>query len=639
MVAASIPVTILTGFLGAGKTSLLNNLLLQQRQLKIAVIENEFGEVAIDNDLLVSNALSVADKVIVLENGCMCCTVRGDILGAFASIAEQVASGHPLDMVLIETTGMADPLPIVRTITQTPSITASFHMKGVVTLVDACNILTLLGSDNAEAQSQISLADLVILSKVDLVPHPHVHRDIAARIRDLNPTVPILPCVRGDLDFTAMFDRLSGFDLTKVEDSFDNSTTDDHNHHDHACHDQCDHHHGDNRHTQTKSFAIVEPHLVVDPFLFAHWMRRLVLPSKDSIAKNVVLYRSKAILSVAGMTNKLVFHAVGDVVDREWLDVPAVHGCKIVFIGRNLDERQVRADFDALLRPHRPMIVPGTSSATSERFTAMHAADPHLVHRIMEFATSKDVVRVASTCRTLHLALTNLQHPRSSSSWLGLAHDPRHGGPYLHPGVALPNIPTYMRAYEAANVEFVPFGGLKFPTAAHVDAAAVAWLELARLAEPSCRSYALDFTWRPETIAAFFGAPTPIQTSSALVKIEYDVAASDDFDEAATDILRFRVFLIPAVSGDDVAGYRLVFQLTGGRTSSQVYQISFHSIHPAFQVHVAVPDHRVPRAETKEVFYPGHPLLHAVQTEHALRFVVRVKPDGSGPLGEMCGCC
>ncbi|RHY32219.1 hypothetical protein DYB32_002748 [Aphanomyces invadans] len=629
---------ILTGFLGAGKTSLLNKLLLQQRQLKIAVIENEFGEVAIDNDLLTSNALSVADKVIVLENGCMCCTVRGDILGAFASIAEQVASGHPLDMVLIETTGMADPLPIVRTITQTPSITSSFHMKGVVTLVDACNILSLLRSDSAEAQSQISLADLVILSKVDLVPQPSVHRTIAAHIRDLNPTAAILPCVRGDMDFAALFDRLSGFDLNKIADTFDTEDGNDHSHdHDHAtCQDGCTHlvdEAHSSRHTQTKSFAILEPHHVVDPFLFAHWMRRLVVPSKESIAKKVVLYRSKAILSVEGMTKKLVFHAVGDVVDREWLDVAGVEGCKIVFIGRNLDEVQIRRDFAVLLRPKRSSL-PSWSSATDR----LSELQPALIHRIMAFVRTQDVIRVARTCRRLHSTLSNLHGASTHAQDRQLSHDHRLG-PYLHPAVSLPNVPTYMRAYKASNVEFVSYSGLHFASPAHVDAAAVAWLELARLSEPSCRSYALDFTWRPETVSTFFGAPEPIQTSSALVKVEYDVVADDEFDEDTTDILRFRVFLIPDKTNDEVAGYRLVFQLTGGKTSSQVYQVSFHSIHPAFQVHVAVPDHRMPRAESKEVFYPGHPLLHAVQTEHALRFVVRVKPDGSGPLGEMCGCC
>ena len=106
--------TLLSGFLGAGKTTLLNHLLHEQRERKVAVIENEWGEVPIDHELL-SSQLSAAEQVVVLENGCMCCSVRGDILGAFASIGEALERGGQLDAVLIETTGMADPLPIVRT--------------------------------------------------------------------------------------------------------------------------------------------------------------------------------------------------------------------------------------------------------------------------------------------------------------------------------------------------------------------------------------------------------------------------------------------------------------------------------------------------------------------------------------------
>jgi len=115
-----IPITVLTGFLGSGKTTLLNHLLHTQREQKIAVIENEFGEVPIDNELLAASKHAAAEQVIVMDNGCMCCSVRGDILGAFASILAAVEAGKPIDAVLIETTGMADPVPIVRTLLQTP---------------------------------------------------------------------------------------------------------------------------------------------------------------------------------------------------------------------------------------------------------------------------------------------------------------------------------------------------------------------------------------------------------------------------------------------------------------------------------------------------------------------------------------
>ncbi|CAM9454153.1 unnamed protein product, partial [Ectocarpus sp. 12 AP-2014] len=150
-----VPVTILTGFLGSGKTTMLNHLLHVQREKRIAVIENEFGEVPIDGDLLADgDGLSAAEQVVVLDNGCMCCTVRGDLLGAFSSVLAKMeeakargegggggGSGRALDSVLVETTGMADPVPIVRTLLQTPAISNSFTLDGVVTLVDAKNIL------------------------------------------------------------------------------------------------------------------------------------------------------------------------------------------------------------------------------------------------------------------------------------------------------------------------------------------------------------------------------------------------------------------------------------------------------------------------------------------------------------------
>lgn len=202
-----IPITILTGFLGAGKTTLLNHLLHTQREQKIAVVENEFGAVPIDNELLAAKH-SAAEQVVVMDNGCMCCSVRGDILGAFSSIIAAVESGKHLDAVLIETTGMADPVPIVRTLLQTPDISSRFRCNGVVTLADSKNLLARLqeigendeGEDRDEldappdeAFQQVMFADVIVMSKIDLVSTLgpcHAHAAAHKRTRNSAPHVP-----------------------------------------------------------------------------------------------------------------------------------------------------------------------------------------------------------------------------------------------------------------------------------------------------------------------------------------------------------------------------------------------------------------------------------------------------------------
>ncbi|OQR86629.1 hypothetical protein ACHHYP_10334 [Achlya hypogyna] len=643
---AKIPVVIMTGFLGAGKTSLLNNLLFQQRTLKIAVIENEFGEVAIDNDLLASHALSVADELIVLENGCMCCTVRGDILGAFASIRDKVVQGKQhLDMVLIETTGMADPLPIVRTITNTPAITGSFGMKGIVTVVDSCNIGALLAEENPEALSQILLADLIVLSKTDLVHTRGELLDLYDTLREMNPNARIRPCVRGNMPFDVFY-QLTSFDLQKMaldesDDAFHAADAHDHcaadcdHDHDHCDHDhdhdhEHDHAHGPakkSRHgAKTSSFAIVLDDYAVDMFLFAQWMRRLILPGKDGDAAKQRLYRCKAILTVEGVANKLVFHAVGDVVEREWLPVPKATGVKVVFIGRHLMEATLREQFMAIVYkpPHRP------ARPTTMSCVGLPTWEAPLLRRMTQYLSSQDVLRLAAASHGMHAALMNVAEPYGAAAGVTAHQDRKHV--YVHPFVPLPALASFFRAWRLAQVEPAGMSKVLYRSPAHVDAAAVAYLELARLAEASSRNFLMDFNWRQETLDTFFATPTAT-TSSTLIKTEYEYEDEDEFDPVC-DVIRFRLFLVP-----DAAGHRLEIQIVGGKTSSQVYQVSFHSIHPTFQVHVAIPDHRMPRVATKEVFYPGHPFLHALQTERFLRFVVRVKPDGSGPLGEMCGCC
>ncbi|CAN0084845.1 unnamed protein product, partial [Laminaria digitata] len=197
----------------------------------------------------------------------------------------------------------------------------------------------------------------------------------------------------------------------------------------------------------------------------------------------------------------------------------------------------------------------------------------------------------------------------------------------------------------------------------------VVCFQVEQLADPLAKNFVVEFAWRPETMSTFFESASS-STSSAMVKIDYEVEDEDAFDEE-TDTLKFKLVLRPETdannneaqsapslpeatggAGGGVGGgrggegtgsvlplHRLMIQTVGGRSCSQVYGLSFHSISPDFQVHVQVPDHRVPYFQTDQLFHKWHPLMEHLRKQPRLRFLVRMKPDGSGPLDNMCGCC
>jgi G3E family GTPase len=276
--------------------------------------------------------MDLAEQVVVMENGCMCCTLRGDLLGAFDAIRRQMESGSPLDAVLVETTGMADPLPIVRTIRNTPDIARHFHMDGTITLVDCKTVLNRLGectSDDQERHRQISFADKILLSKTDLVDNTQV-AEVWQRLRSFNDAAPIVAAVKGVIPSVELT-NLGAFDMDRIaaeqEQGHGHEHNDGHGHghdcEDHDCeeHGEMAHGHGHGHaHSQNSrhesdigSFSIVKRGVEIDKLAFARWIRVIAtLPAEQGI-----LYRSKGIIAAAGLSKKLIFHAVADVTETQ----------------------------------------------------------------------------------------------------------------------------------------------------------------------------------------------------------------------------------------------------------------------------------------------------------------------------------
>jgi len=209
----------------------------------------------------------------------------------------------------------------------------------------------------------------------------------------------------------------------------------------------------------------------------------------------------------------------------------------------------------------------------------------------------------------------------------------------LHGLVPMSIVKTYIESFRLSNPKIVPFKGLNFQSAEEIEAAGVTWLEICNLADDDAKSFVAEFAYRRETLDRFFADPELVITSS-IVKVEYET--ENEFGDPQWDIIKFKLKLRPEKTHDgDVSllQHRLSVQLVGGKSASQIYQVSLHSVHPKYQIHVQVEDHRMPIVETKETFHKYHALMDSLNNEMKVRMLIRVKPDGNGPLGEMCGCC
>jgi len=336
-----IPVTVLTGYLGAGKTTLLNRILSENHGKKYAVIVNEFGEIGIDNDLIIG----ADEEVFEMNNGCICCTVRGDLVRIMEGLMKRKGK---FDAIIVETTGLADPAPVAQTFFVDEDVQKNARLDAVVTVADAKWLSDRL-KDAPEAKNQIAFADVIVLNKTDLVTKAEL-AEVEARIRAINPYAKLHRTERCAVALADVLDR-GAFDLDRILDiEPDFLEVDDHDHdHDHHGHD---HHHHDHGHglkhyhdedMQSLSLRSDKP---LDPNVFMPWLQNLVQVEGGKIL------RSKGILAFHDDDDRYVFQGVHMMLEgdhqRKWKDGEPRQS-RLVFIGRELPEELIRTGFESCI--------------------------------------------------------------------------------------------------------------------------------------------------------------------------------------------------------------------------------------------------------------------------------------------------
>jgi G3E family GTPase len=313
-----IPVTVLTGYLGAGKTTLLNRILSEAHGKRYAVIVNEFGEIGIDGDLVVG----VDEEVFAMNNGCLCCSVRGDLIRIIGGLMKRAGS---FDGILIETTGLADPAPVAQTFLADDEVRERTALDSIVTVVDARHIEARLG-DSDEAEEQVAFADTILLNKTDLVDATDL-AVVEARIRSINPMARLLRTQRCDVDLGTVLGS-GAFDLDRLV-ALDPDLLDSHHHH-----------HEHDQGVASVSFRLDPP---LDGRRFVDWIGMLLA------IRGADILRSKGILAFAGEDRPFVFQGVHMLQEGDF--APAwrpgqARDSRLVLIGRNLDAASLRASFE-----------------------------------------------------------------------------------------------------------------------------------------------------------------------------------------------------------------------------------------------------------------------------------------------------
>jgi G3E family GTPase len=314
---STIPVTVLTGYLGAGKTTLLNRILSEHHGRRYAVIVNEFGEIGIDNDLIVD----ADEEVFEMNNGCICCTVRGDLIRIIEGLMKRKDA---FDAIIIETTGLADPAPVAQTFFVDDEVRARASLDAIVTVVDARHILQRL-EDSHEAEEQIAFADVILLNKTDLVDAQGLER-VRQRIRAINAQARLHETQNCIVPLEAVLER-GAFDLERILEIEPDFLSEDNHEHDDAI-----------------TSVSLRSEAPIRPELFMPWLRRLTAEQGQDIL------RLKGVLAFPGEDQRYVVQGVHMLLDgdhqRDWKPEED-RVSRMVFIGRNLDPIGLQQGFDA----------------------------------------------------------------------------------------------------------------------------------------------------------------------------------------------------------------------------------------------------------------------------------------------------
>jgi len=328
--SGKVPVTVITGYLGSGKTTLLNRILHETHGKRIAVIENEFGEVGIDDALIETGPMTMEENIIEMSNGCLCCTVRGDLIAGLKKlIKNSMKNGKPLDGVLIETTGLADPAPVAQTFFADDFVQKNLSLDGILTLVDAKHLIMHLDEDKPEgveneAVEQLAFADRILLNKCDLVDEAGL-AEVERRIHMINKAVQIQRTVQSKVSMDFIL-GIQAFSLDKILEMDGEFLSDDQDH----------------QHDDRVSSVGIQTVGEVDQAKLNEWI------SKFLQEKGLDVFRTKGVLAVQGMKEKFVFQAVhmafAGSPQRSWSEGEE-RTCKLTFIGKNLNREELEQGF------------------------------------------------------------------------------------------------------------------------------------------------------------------------------------------------------------------------------------------------------------------------------------------------------